>query len=482
MLFSSTTFIFLFLPAVLAAYYAARGHRRIQNILLCISSLFFYAWGEPVFVLAMLASIAVNYTAGLGISRAYDNLRACRLIIAADLIFNFGLLFVFKYLDFAIENINALLFTDIPMAGIALPVGISFFTFQAVSYVIDVYRKPESVQKSILNVALYISFFPQLIAGPVVRYETVADQIENRTESIELFSEGVVRFIAGLGKKCILANSMALIADFVWQAAGGDASWFGRPVEMSMGLAWTGAIAYTFQIFFDFSGYSDMAIGLGRMFGFRFLENFNYPYISGSITEFWRRWHISLGTWFRDYLYIPLGGSRCSTSRNCFNLAVVWLCTGIWHGANWTFISWGIMYLLLLIFERASGLSRTAGSRAAEAAKHFYTMFFVIIGWVVFRSDSMHDAASFIAAMFTPSGTSDVSAFLIRDNLFYFAAAAVCSVPMIPALKKRICETANPALRRILSAASAAGLIVIFAVSVSFIARGSYNPFIYFNF
>lgn len=482
MLFSSATFIFIFLPVVLIAYYLCRGHRKAQNTLLCLFSLFFYAWGEPKFVLVMMLSIVINWLSGLLIDKHRQSSRA-RLILGLDIFCNLAVLFIFKYLMFTVRTLNELLYAGISIRDIALPIGISFFTFQAISYVIDVYRERGAAQHNILNVALYISFFPQLIAGPIVRYETIADQINNRQETMDDFASGVVRFIIGLGKKCILANNLALLADAAWEMSAGTYTWFGIPVELSAGMAWIGALAYTFQIFFDFSGYSDMAIGLGRMFGFHFLENFNYPYISKSITEFWRRWHISLGTWFRDYLYIPLGGSRCSRARSYFNLAVVWLCTGIWHGANWTFLTWGIMYMLLIMMERATGLARAAGagSPLSNAFKHIYTMLFVVIGWVIFRSDSLAQAASYIHSMFSFGAHCPALGFLLHQNIAYFVIAIIASVPLMPHLRQSI-EARTAAVQTAWQILTGVALILMFVVSVSFIVKGSYNPFIYFNF
>lgn len=484
MLFSSTTFIFIFLPIVLCIYYCLMGHKKAQNILLCFFSLLFYAWGEPKFVLIMIASIIINWLAGIFVDKFRNQGKVSELIIVLDLIFNLGLLFIFKYLNFTINTINSVLYTDIAISNIALPIGISFFTFQAISYVIDVKRQKGYVQKNILNVALYISFFPQLIAGPIVRYETIANQINNRKESLESFSHGVVRFIIGLGKKCIIANNMALIADFAWQANSGTATWFGEPVAISASLAWLGALAYTFQIFFDFSGYSDMAIGLGKMFGFQFLENFNYPYISKTITEFWRRWHISLGTWFRDYLYIPLGGNRCSTARSYFNLAIVWFCTGLWHGANWTFIIWGIMYMLLLMFERATGLNKDnpRSTSLSNIAKHMYAMLFVVVGWVIFRSDSLPDAMHYLHSMISFENGNPATEFYLLNNIFYFVVAILASVPLIPWLNKKVRSSKNAFISKAYSILSFAIIVMIFIVSISFIVKGSYNPFIYFNF
>jgi len=491
MLFSSTVFLFIFLPAVLAVYYVCKGHRRVQNTVLCLFSLFFYAWGEPYFVLVMMLSIVINWALGLAIADSLNYIagrhdgsgesgRRAKLFLTLDVILNLALLFVFKYLGFAIECINDIAHTELLVPEITLPIGISFFTFQAMSYVIDVYRGNGKAQRNILNVALYISFFPQLIAGPIVRYETVAEQIENRRESISGFSAGVVRFIVGLGKKIIIANNLALVADAAFGVASGlSATWLGHDVELGAGMAWLGALAYTFQIFFDFSGYSDMAIGLGKMFGFEFLENFNYPYISASVTDFWRRWHISLSTWFRDYLYIPLGGSRCSKGRNLLNLFIVWFLTGIWHGANYTFIVWGLMYFVLLAFERAFGM--TEGSPVG----HIYTLLFVIMGWVIFRASSLSEAFYYIGCMFSSGTTGNMFLFYLREYAVYFILAIIASVPVVPAIKKRLIGSgghtseSQPVWWQIVSGTV---LVVIFAISVSFIVKGSYNPFIYFNF
>ena len=329
MVFSNSFFIFSFLPITLAGYYILLPWRKLQNVWLVLVSLFFYAWGEPRLVLLMLLSIMMNYLFGLWIDRSRGNTGKARTVIILMLIYNLSVLFIFKYLNF----VCGIFGLDISDWNITLPIGISFYTFQAISYVIDVYRRQGQVQKNPLNVALYIAFFPQLIAGPIVRYQTIAEQIENRKESWDDFSKGTECFIIGLSKKLILANSFAPIADYA----------FGHIPELSGGAAWIGAVCYTFQIYFDFAGYSDMAIGLGKMFGFQFLGNFRYPYLSASVSEFWRRWHISLGSWFRDYVYIPLGGSRVRTkTRLIWNLFLVWALTGIWHGANSTFLLWGL--------------------------------------------------------------------------------------------------------------------------------------------
>ena len=472
MLFSSTVFLFLFLPAVIFCYYVIfRKSRKLQNLFLVFASLFFYAWGEPKFVLVMLLSIFMNWAFGLGISRCKtNNEKLAKLIIALTVVFNLSILFVFKYLNFTADNINALFSADIHIKSIALPIGISFFTFQAMSYVIDVYRGNGEVQKNIFNVALYISFFPQLIAGPIVRYETVAKQINDRIETKEDFFEGFSRFLIGFSKKVLLANSFAIIADRIFDG-------FAEGQSLSVMSAWLGAICYTLQIFYDFSGYSDMAIGLGRMFGFHFLENFDYPYISTSITEFWRRWHISLGTWFRDYVYFPLGGSRVKKPRLVFNLFVVWLLTGIWHGANWTFIVWGLMYFILLVIEKLTGFYKT-DKRGAKPFLWIYSMLFVVLGWVIFRSPDITSAAGYILFMFGKTGEFIDPAFAvnIRQVSVYLLFGVVFSFPVIRKIKEKTKENTVTDIVYIVL------MTALFILSLASIVSSSYNPFIYFNF
>ncbi|WP_368246072.1 MBOAT family protein, partial [Clostridium paraputrificum] len=353
---------------------------------------------------------------------------------------------------------------------ITLPIGISFFTFQAISYVIDVYRKNGEVQKNPLNVALYIAFFPQLIAGPIVRYETIAKQIKSRQETFDGFASGVCRFMVGLGKKVLLSNTLAIVADNAFNMNSIN--------ELSVSMAWLGAIAYTFQIYYDFSGYSDMAIGLGKMFGFSFLENFNYPYISKSISEFWRRWHISLGSWFRDYVYFPLGGSRVDTKKRLlFNLFVVWFLTGIWHGANWTFIIWGIMYFVLISIEKLIGFEKKFNK--LSFIKHIYTMFFVILGWVIFRSSNITEAFSYMGKMFgvRASGIFDAYFYLnIVENIIFIIVATIFSAPIYKIIKKKVKEN------KFIAPIYVMGMLILFIVAISYILKGAYNPFIYFNF
>lgn len=472
MLFSSTTFLYLFLPAVLFFNFVIfRKSRRLQNIFLLLASLFFYAWGEPKFVLVMMASIVINWGFGILVNRNRDNKRTAKTLISLDVAFNLAILFVFKYLTFAGHIISRAFGWDIHVPNLALPIGISFFTFQAMSYVIDVYRGRGEVQTNILYVGLYISFFPQLIAGPIVRYETIAAEIQNRRETAEDFFDGFARFVVGLSKKVLLANSFAFLADSAFSPANDGTG-------LSVAFCWLGAIAYTLQIFFDFSGYSDMAIGLGRMFGFHFLENFNYPYVSTSVSEFWRRWHISLGTWFRDYLYIPLGGSRVSRGRNVFNLFVIWFLTGLWHGANFTFIAWGLMYFVLITVEKLTGFDKKSGG-GWTAVKWIYTMFFVVLGWVLFRSDSILGALSYIKSMFGLNGNAlsdGMFTGFFAQNAILLAVGVVLSTPLFKSIKERTAASEAAEYLR------AAGLIILFVLSVASLVSSSYNPFIYFNF
>jgi alginate O-acetyltransferase complex protein AlgI len=374
-------------------------------------------------------------------------------------------LFVFKYLTFTGSVIESLFGVQLSIPNIALPIGISFFTFQAMSYVIDVYRGNGAVQKNPFNVALYISFFPQLIAGPIVRYQTIAEQINFRKENFTDFSDGVYRFMLGFCKKVLIANNVASVADEI----------FGKS-EISVATAWIGAVAYTLQIFFDFAGYSEMAIGLGKMFGFHFLENFDYPYISKSVSEFWRRWHMSLGTWFRDYVYFPLGGSRVkSKSRLVFNLFVVWLLTGVWHGANWTFVAWGLLYFVLLAFEKLTNFPAKL-----KSFSHIYTMLFVIIGWVLFRSESISAALEYLQTMFFMSGAElfdDKAIFFLDNYKFYLVAGILACFPIMPKIKEKI-KTG----RKVYESIAVIALLITFIVSLTFTIKGSYNPFIYFNF
>lgn len=473
MLFSSPVFIFLFLPIVLLVYYLIlRKSRTLQNIFLFLASLFFYAWGEPKFVLVMVLSIIINWILGLLVHRYRERKKICMLLLTVDVALNLGLLFVFKYLNFANNIVHSLIGVRLGIPQIALPIGISFFTFQAMSYVLDVYREKGQVQKDILCVGLYISFFPQLIAGPIVRYETVANEIRNRKETLDDFFDGFARFVMGLAKKVLLSNSFALLADAVFDAsAKGGAG-------LSAASYWLGAVAYAMQIFFDFGGYSDMAIGLGRMFGFHFLENFNYPYISKSVSEFWRRWHISLGSWFRDYVYFPLGGSRVKKGRMIFNLFVVWSLTGLWHGANFTFITWGLMYFCLLVFEKLTGFDKKQG-KLLNVFKWLYTMVCVLLGWVLFRAENIANAAKYILSMFGLRGNGLIDpafwAYLSQNLVLLLIGGLLCT-PVMRTLRQRI--KLNPVLEILHSLL----LIGLFVLSIASLVSGAYDPFIYFNF
>lgn len=462
MLFSSSLFLYYFLPVVLFVYFILLPKDiRYKNAFLLLASLCFYAWGEPVFVLVMMASIFANYVFGFFV----DNYRAYKTgIITIMLVFNLSLIFIFKYLMFFCNTLNLIFSSHISVPYIELPIGISFFTFQSISYVIDISRGKGTVQKNPLNVGLYIALFPQLIAGPIVRYETIAKELKERYVSMDDFTAGVERFIIGLSKKMLLANNMAIIADHVFNIAWDN---------LTLPLAWLGVIAYTLQIYFDFSGYSDMAIGLGRMFGFHFLENFNFPYVSRSISEFWRRWHISLGTWFRDYVYFPLGGSRVSVSRHYINLFIVWGLTGLWHGANWTFIVWGLLYFVLIAFEKSVNFEKREGMLWA---KHFYTMFFVVIGFVFFRSASITDALCYLNVMFSidQATLSPLFIMYISEYRYWLLASILFSLPMPSVLYNNYVRP-----KTILNSLV---LLSLFVLSMTYMAKGSYNPFIYFNF
>lgn len=419
----------------------------------------------------MIVSVVINWFLGLMVSKNRKNRRVCKLFLIIDVVCNLTILFIFKYLTFSFSIIENVFQIHLPVADIALPIGISFFTFQAMSYVIDVYRKKGEVQTNILHVGLYITFFPQLIAGPIVRYETIANQITNRKESLDDFFNGFARFVVGLSKKVLLSNSLAVLADQAFNTVKDGNS-------ISVMFGWLGAVAYTMQIFFDFSGYSDMAIGLGRMFGFHFLENFDYPYMSTSITDFWRRWHISLGTWFRDYLYIPLGGSRCGKGRNVFNLFVVWFLTGLWHGANFTFIIWGLMFFILILAERIIGLHKKKRT-IFSILRWIYTIFFVILGWVIFRSESINDAMCFLGSMFGLTNNSFVDGLFVgwfTQSIIMIIIGIVLCTPLFRWFHLRTCNS------QIVGFIKVGALVCAFVLSVACLVSSSYNPFIYFNF
>ena len=466
MVFSSLLFLFRFLPITFLIYYLVPF--RFKNTVLFLASLFFYTWGEPKFFPVMLISIGVNYVAGLLMERYDQRPQLRRICFWLAFAITLGFLLFFKYTNFFVGNINALFGTSLPLLSSTefhLPLGISFYTFQILSYVIDLYRGEIRVQRNYFYLLLYVSFFPQLIAGPIVRYETVEQEILERRESIDDVAAGLRRFILGLAKKVILANNIARIAETIY---AGDSAVYGTA------LYWLAAVAYALQIYFDFSGYSDMAIGLGRMFGFHFLENFDHPYTALSITDFWRRWHISLSTWFRDYVYIPLGGNRVKKSRWIRNILVVWALTGFWHGAQWNFLFWGLYYGLLLLAEKLF-LGRLL-ERLPRAVRWLYTAFFVLIGWVLFNLTDFPSLCHALKLMFVPQATDWVAAAATNVSLLkavvYLPLGIVCCLPLLRREPK--------STKGILLADLASGLLLI--VCIVFILSSSYNPFIYFRF
>lgn len=448
--------------------------KRFRNVFLLVASLGFYAWGEPKFVFVMIASILLNYFYALGIDRYREKRTLSKSILVLMVVTNIAIFFIFKYLGFAVQNINYITGQSIKIPQIALPIGISFFTFQSMSYVIDVYRGNGKVQKNPLDLGVYVAFFPQLIAGPIVRYETIAEQIDNRKENWTDFCEGLERFVIGMGKKVLLSNSLAIIADRGFNYIEYN--------DVSILMAWLGAVCYTLQIYYDFSGYSDMAIGLGKMFGFQFEENFNYPYVASSVTDFWRRWHISLSTWFRDYVYIPLGGSRVKPARHIFNLFVVWSLTGVWHGASWNFIWWGWFYFILLVFEKFTGIPEKVNSKAVKVIYRIFTIIMVTLGWVLFRAENLSQALLYMQKMFGVAGNhliDDKALYILFDNKVILIISLICATPLI----KKIGEVLNGKNERLsVSLLKYILLIAIFMLCLCAIAVSTYNPFIYFNF
>ena len=467
MLFSSTTFIFLFLPIVSATYLLAR--KEIRNNLLLLASLFFYAWGEPRYLLIMLLTILINYVGANYISRS-KNERHRKILLVLSIIADLGCLFYFKYFNFFIENLNNITHLNLHFIDVVMPIGISFYTFQAMSYLIDVYRCDVKAQKSIYNLALYITLFPQLIAGPIVKYHDVEEQISNRDSTFEKVSYGIKRFIIGLSKKMIIANTLGVIADQI----------FATPAQSFDTLtAWLGAITYSLQLFYDFSGYSDMAIGLGSIFGFKFLENFNYPYISKSITEFWRRWHISLSTWFKEYLYIPLGGNRVSKNRTYLNLLIVFLATGFWHGAAWNFIVWGLWHGFFIVLEKITDWHKVETKNIFHLClKHLYASLVFIIGWVMFRAENMTYAFHYIQNMFGLTKIAKLQHIngLDMQSGVILVVALVCATPIFHKMLD------IPYKHKILRSLVNIWLMILFIISLSIIANATYNPFIYFRF
>ena len=469
MVFSSAVFLFIFLPVVFVLSRVLPGIRA-KNILLLIASLLFYAFGEPGYILLMLASILVNFTAGRLLPLCGKGLD--KLVLALAVVLNLGMLSLFKYTDFFLTTVNQVFSLEIPLTGIALPVGISFFTFQGLSYVIDVYRDREMCAKSIVKLALYISLFPQLIAGPIVIYHDVANQIDHRETTPELTADGIRRFVLGLGKKLLLANTAGRMADLVFTATA---------QQLDIRVAWLGALCYCLQIYFDFSGYSDMAIGLGRMFGFQFLENFNYPYVSSSIKEFWRRWHISLSSWFRDYLYIPLGGNRKGKLRTEVNKGIVFFCTGLWHGASWNFVLWGLWHGVFIILEDLL----PKGGKVRRAIGHVTTPLIVLLGFVLFRADTLGDAGRIFSQMFTGVDFTLQSDALLRTllsplNILTVVLGTAFSLPLLPKMKAYAQGEGKAAAA--LRAGSYLACGGLFLLCVMNLAGSAFNPFIYFRF
>ena len=468
LVFSSSIFLFFFLPLVIAGYHLLKGRFRLYFLL--FASLLFYTWGEPVYIWVMLFSIAVNYLFGLLVHAcAASNKSVRRLILFAAVCLNLGILFYFKYLTFATETVNRLFGAHFATRAIILPIGISFFTFQGMSYVLDLHFQKVTVQKNPILIAFYISFFPQLIAGPIVRYIDIQEQLYARDESLEKFVAGSKRFIVGLAKKIIIANTVGFTADQVFA---------NRALENTPAIAWLGILCYSFQIFFDFSGYSDMAIGLGKMFGFDFLENFNYPYIAKSITEFWRRWHISLSTWFRDFVYIPLGGNR--RGNVYVNLGIVFVITGVWHGASFNFLVWGLWHGLFLILERALKCTKVE-KRSHVPVRYVMTMLIVIVGWVFFRVEGLKEALRYVGVMFGVLRPENAG-FTVW---YYLDAKIVCALVLavlasVPITRGKLFDR----VRRLAAweYASAALSLALFFISIVFVVASSYNPFIYFRF
>ena len=468
MLFSSIVFLFTFLPAVMILYYLLPV--RFRNVILLLASLVFYAWGEPVYLFLMLLSILFNYFSGLDIARNLQDKRAAKRSLVFNLIINLAVLGFFKYEGFVLDTLNGILPVHISYHALPLPIGISFYTFQILSYIINVYRGNVKVQTNLPNFALYVTMFPQLIAGPIVQYADVDEQLASREVSWTKFGEGSMYFIRGLAKKVLLANTSGMIFTEVSGLAKGN---------IAVVTAWLGAFAYMFQIYFDFSGYSDMAIGLGKMFGFEFNMNFNYPYVSKSITEFWRRWHISLSSWFRDYVYIPLGGNRVSKIKHIRNLLIVWFLTGLWHGAAWNFVAWGLYYGVILIIEKYF-LSPVL-DRLPDVVRHIYSIVLVVIGWVLFFSSSFGQAADYIRVMFGAGahGFADrESMYLLTSNLILWLILIFGSTPLVHFRYEHMLRSKKWNTTIINSVVYAA----LFIVCIAYLVTETYNPFLYFRF
>ena len=468
MVFSSLTFLFVFLPIVLLIYYISP--KPLKNFVILLFSLIFYAWGEPKFIFLIILSILINYIGALQIVKNSSDTEKRKFIFITLLLIDISILFFFKYYGFIISSIGSLFGIDLVIRDIPLPLGISFYTFQQISYIIDVYTKKTKVQKNLINFAAYITMFPQLIAGPIVKYNDIESQLKNRNENLTQFSSGVHRFIIGLGKKVLLANSIGAL-------------WSEIKViplnEISILTSWIGIIAFALQIYFDFSGYSDMAIGLAKMFGFEFLENFNYPYISKSVTEFWRRWHISVGTWFREYLYIPLGGNKKGNLIQIRNLFIVWFTTGLWHGASFNFIAWGIYFGVILFIEKI--IFKNILNKLPSFLCHIYTLILVLIGWVIFDMNTLSSAMEYISIMFGLSNNlvvDKLSLFILSNNIVILLIGIICSTTLLPNVFKKLrCSLKKSNIFIIISM-----YLIIFILSISYLVGESFNPFLYFRF
>ena len=465
MLFSSINFLYYFLPCVLILYFLVPT--KYKNSILLISSLLFYFYGEPIYILVMLGAILSGYIHGILINK-YPKHK--KIFLISSIIISLGALGLFKYSNFAITNINQLLGTNIKLLNLALPIGISFYTFQILSYVIDVYKGKVPVQKNIIKLATYVSLFPQLIAGPIVRYIDVEKELTNREHTFENFSTGITRFCIGLAKKVLIANQLGELCQIFLQTD-----------EKSILFYWIYGISFSLQIYFDFSAYSDMAIGLGKIFGFHFLENFNYPYISKSITEFWRRWHISLGTWFKDYVYIPLGGNRVGKLKLIRNILVVWMLTGFWHGAEWTFIFWGLLFGILLMIEKLFLLNKL--EKAPKIVGHIYVLFIIMISFIIFNAGSIGEAINQIAGLFGANGETFINhytVYYLKNYLVIFVIAIIGATPFVKNAINHLKE--NGKIRKIVNILEPITVVVLLLVVTAYLVDSSYNPFLYFRF
>lgn len=468
MVFSSIVFLFTFLPLILLIYFLVP--KKLRNLVLLLGSLVFYAWGEPVYIFLMIFSIVFNYICGLDIARNLGEPIKAKRSLGFNIVVNLLMLGFFKYEGFLLDTINMVLPFDIPYRALPLPIGISFYTFQILSYIIDVYRGQVEVQRNILNFAVYVTMFPQLIAGPIVQYSDIERQLRERVESWDKFGEGVLFFIRGLSKKVLLANAIGLVFDQVIALKMG---------QVSVVTAWIGCAAYTFQIYFDFSGYSDMAIGLGKMFGFEFRMNFFYPYTSKSITEFWRRWHISLGTWFREYVYIPLGGNRVTTLKHIRNIMVVWMLTGLWHGASWNFVAWGLYYGILLLIEKYALAPLL--ERLPSVIRHTYSMILVMIGWVFFFSENLSAAVTYLQLMLGMGGHGFIdreALYLLKTNIIPLIIMILVSTPFVNTIYEKFIYGGE----KVRTGTNCIVYAVMFLLCVAFLVTESYNPFLYFRF